>query len=147
MNRYLKFGIPVAAILATLAWLGFSSTKATAEHFVYLPELKKMGAQAQAKRLQVDGYVKEGSIVSAGQTTTFMLVEHEGQADLGEQLKVVYTGNDLPDTFKAHAEAVAGGQLDADGVLRATKLQAKCASKYEGAPPKLNASNPPANKI
>jgi cytochrome c-type biogenesis protein CcmE len=142
MNRYLKFGIPVAAILATALWLGFSSTKATAEYFVKIPELKKMDEQARARRLLVNGYVKEGSIVSAGQTTSFLLVENEGKKDVGEQLKVVYTGNDLPDTFKDHAEALAGGQMGTDGVFRANKLQAKCASKYEAAPPKLNASAP-----
>src|SRR5580692_5015825 len=116
MNRYLKFGIPVAAILATCLWLGFSSTMTTGERNVKIPELRKMDEQGRGKRLLVDGYVKEGSIVSAGQTTTFVLVENEGKKDVGEQLKVVYNGNDLPDTFKDHAEAVAGGSLGADGV-------------------------------
>lgn len=139
MNRYLKFGIPVAAILATCVWLGVSSTKQTAEYFVKIPELKNMGAKARSRRLQVDGHVKQGSIVSQGQTTAFVLVEREG-SDPGEQLKVVYTGNDLPDTFKDHAEAVAGGVMGEDGVFHANKLQAKCASKYEAAPPKLSAS-------
>ena len=84
----------------------------------------------------------------AGQTTTaFLMVEHEGQKDVGEQLKVVYTGNDLPDTFKDHAEALAGGQMGSDGVFRANKLQAKCASKYEAAPPKLNTTAPTQGKI
>ena len=136
MNRYLKFGIPVAAILATCVWLGVSSTKQTAEYFIKIPELKKMDEQSRSRRLLVNGHVKEGSIISAGQTTTFLLVENEGE-NLGEQLKVVYTGNDLPDTFKDHAEALVGGQMGADGVFRANKLQAKCASKYEAAPPKL----------
>ncbi len=62
--------------------------------------------------------------------------------DVGEQLKVVYNVYDLPATFKDHAEAVVGGQMGTDGVFRANKLQAKCASKYEAAPPKLNASAP-----
>ena len=139
MNRFLKFGIPVAAILATCVWLGVSSTKQSAEYFVKIPELKQMDAKARSRHLQVDGHVKEGSIVSIGQTTSFVLVEKEGP-DPGEQLKVVYTGSDLPDTFKDHAEAVASGQMGADGVFRANKLQAKCASKYEAAPPKLSAS-------
>jgi cytochrome c-type biogenesis protein CcmE len=141
MNRFLKFGIPVAAILATVVWLGVSSTKATSEYYVKIPELMKMDSQTRIKRMQVEGYVKEGSIESQGQRTTFILVENPGSGDVGEQLKVVYTGNDLPDTFKDHAQAVAGGQLDADGVFRANKLQAKCASKYEAAPPKLPATS------
>lgn len=151
MNRYLKFGIPVAAILATCVWLGFSSTKQTAEYFKEIPELKALDSQARARHLLVNGYVKQGSIISVGQTTTFTMVEHEGQKDVGQSLKVVYSGNDLPDTFKDHAQVLAGGQLGDDGVFRANKLQAKCASKYEAAPPKLkeNASTPaaPTNKI
>ena len=147
MNRYLKFGIPVAAILATCAWLGFSSTKKTAEYFVEIPELKHMDEQARTRRLNVNGYVKPGSIVTRGQTTTFTMVEHEGAEGSEQQLKVFYVGNELPDTFKDHAQALAGGQMGADGVFRANKLQAKCASKYEAAPPKLNASNQAANKI
>ena len=140
MNRYLRFGIPVAAILATCVWLGFSATKATGERNVEIPELKKMDQQTREQRLLVIGYVKEGSIVSHGQTTAFTLVEKPGDGYAGEQLNVVYTGNDLPDTFKDRAQAVAGGALGADGVFRATKLQAKCASKYEAAPPKLTPS-------
>lgn len=137
MNRYLKFGVPVAAILATVVWLGVSSTKKTAQYFLTIPELRKLNAQAQRRPLQVDGHVKEGSIISKGQTTTFVLVEKEG-AETGQQLKVVYTGNDMPDTFKEHAEATAVGEMGEDGVFHASNLTAKCASKYEAAPPKLN---------
>lgn len=145
MNRFLKFGIPVAAIVATVVWLGVSSTKASGEYYVKIPELNKMDSQTRVKRMQVEGYVKEGSIVSQGQTTTFVLVENPA-GDPGAELKVVYTGNDLPDTFKDHAQAVAGGALAGDGVFRANRLQAKCASKYEAAPPKLPATSA-SNKI
>ena len=148
MNRFLKFGIPVAAILATCVWLGISSTRKTAEYFIEIPELKHMDAQTQSRHLLVNGYVKPGTIVTQGQTTTFTMVRHEGAEDLADQLKVVYKGNDLPDTFKDHAQALAGGQMGPDGIFHANKIQAKCASKYEAAPPKLNASAAaPENKI
>jgi cytochrome c-type biogenesis protein CcmE len=50
-------------------------------------------------------------------------------------LNVVYTGADpLPDTFKDGSQAVADGKLASDGVFHATKVQAKCASKYEAKP-------------
>jgi cytochrome c-type biogenesis protein CcmE len=145
MNRFFKFGIPVAAIVGTVVWLGVSSTKATSEYYVKIPELMKMDSQTRVKRMQVEGYVKEGSIVSQGQTTTFVLMENPA-GDPGEQLKVVYTGNDMPDTFKDHAQATAIGALAGDGVFRANKLTAKCASKYEAAPPKLPATSA-SNKI
>ena len=60
-----------------------------------------------------------------------------------EQLKVAYTGTDpLPDTFKDGAQALADGKLDQDGVFRAAKIQAKCASKYEAKPGQLRPGKP-----
>jgi cytochrome c-type biogenesis protein CcmE len=54
------------------------------------------------------------------------------------KLKVAYTGADpLPDTFRDGAQALADGKLDKDGVFRAAKIQAKCASKYEAKPGQL----------
>ena len=47
----------------------------------------------------------------------------------------LYTGIDpLPDTFKDNAQALADGKLGPDGVFHASKVQAKCASKYEAKP-------------
>ena len=136
MNRYLKFGIPVAAILATLAWLAVIGAKESAGYFKEIPEVKAMGDAARTTHLRVNGYVKEGSIVHEGHATTFTLVEHEGTSNSGDQMQVVYNGEDpLPDTFKDHAQALADGSLAADGTFHASKIQAKCASKYEGAPP------------
>jgi cytochrome c-type biogenesis protein CcmE len=143
MNRYFKFGLPIAAILGTLGWLAVSSTKETAGYFEKIHEVKQMGDQAHVKHLRVDGYVKPGSIVHQGSSTTFLLVENPGDGDVGDNMKVVYTGDDpLPDTFKDRAEALADGKLGADGVFHANKIQAKCASKYEGATPPASASKP-----
>ncbi len=146
MNRNLKFGLPIAAILGTLGWLAVSSTKDTAGYFKEIHEVKQMGNQAHVKNLRVNGYVKAGSIARAGSSTTFLLVEKPGDGNVGDNLRVVYTGDDpLPDTFKDRAEALADGKLGADGVFHANKIQAKCASKYEGAtPPPVSASNKPS---
>jgi cytochrome c-type biogenesis protein CcmE len=143
MNRYVKFGLPIAAILGTLGWLAVSSTKETAGYFKTIPEVKQMGDQAQVKRLRVNGYVKEGSIVHKGSKTMFLLVENPGDGNLGADLKVEYTGDDpLPDTFKDRAQALADGKLGADGVFHANQIQAKCASKYEAATPPASAAKP-----
>jgi cytochrome c-type biogenesis protein CcmE len=143
MNRYFKFAIPIAAIVGTLGWLAFSSTKETAGYFKTIPEVKQMGEQASVKHLRVNGYVKEGSIKHEGSNTVFMLVENPGNENLGDNLKVLYNGDDpLPDTFKDHAQALADGKLGPDGVFRANQIQAKCASKYEAAPPPASSSKP-----
>ncbi len=125
MNRYFKFGLPIAAILGTLAWLGFRLTEEPVRYFKRVPDVKQMGDQAQGKQLRVYGYVKEGSIRREGSKTVFLLVENQWKQDVGDNLKVVYSGHDgLPDTFREHAEALADGKLGADGVFHADKIQA-----------------------
>ena len=51
-------------------------------------------------------------------------------------LPVAYVGSDtLPDTFVGGAQAIIEGDYSPDGTFRADKIQAKCASKYQAAPP------------
>ena len=50
----------------------------------------------------------------------------------GDVISVNYVGKDLlPDTFKNGAQAMAEGHLSRSGEFEASKIQAKCASKYE----------------
>jgi cytochrome c-type biogenesis protein CcmE len=73
--------------------------------------------------------VEANSIVREGNRVHFTIVQN----DL--KLKVIYAGTEpLPDTFKDGSQALADGKLGADGVFLATKVQAKCASKYEAKP-------------
>ena len=141
MNTYLKFGILTVAILGVLAWLAVGGIKETQTYFKTIPEVRAMGDQAQVKRLRVTGFVQPGSIAHQGGNVHFMMVDNEGAANSADGLKVEYSGIDpLPDTFKDHAQAVAEGKLDASGVFHATKIQAKCASKYEAQVPQGNAA-------
>jgi cytochrome c-type biogenesis protein CcmE len=137
MNTYLKFGILSAVVVGTLGWLAVGGINETKTYFKTIPELTRMGDQAQIKRLRVTGYVQPGSVTHDGHDVKFTLVENEGGKNEGLHLAVVYNGVDpLPDTFKDHAQAVADGKLDPSGVFHANKIQAKCASKYEAAAPK-----------
>jgi cytochrome c-type biogenesis protein CcmE len=84
--------------------------------------------------------VENGSIQRAGSQVQFVLVQDK------LKLKVAYTGTDpLPDTFRDGAQALADGKLDKDGVFRAAKIQAKCASKYEAKPGQLPPGEAPPN--
>jgi cytochrome c-type biogenesis protein CcmE len=61
---------------------------------------------------------------------------HSPKAATGRLLRVSYQGTEPPpDTFKDDAQALAEGTYGRDGVLHATVLQAKCASKYAPAQP------------
>jgi cytochrome c-type biogenesis protein CcmE len=133
MKTYLKFGLLMSVIVGSLVWLAVGGVKDTKTYYKTIPELQSMGSEAQNHRLRVGGDVKPGSIQKAGSQVNFVL--HQG----GQTLHVVYTGLDpLPDTFRDNAQALADGRLGKDGIFQASKIQAKCASKYEAKPPQRN---------
>lgn len=138
MTKQVKFGVLIAAILGSLAWLAVGGVSETSTYYKTVAELKSMG-NPQAKRLRVAGDVKEGSIQRNGREVRFTLKQD------AETINVVYSGIDpLPDTFKDGAQAVADGRLEADGTFHASKIQAKCASKYEADYNKLRKKPAPA---
>ena len=136
MKTYAKFGALSAVIIGVLAWLAVGGVTESKSYYKEIKEVHQMGDQAQGKRLRVNGYVEEGSIVRDGAQVTFIM--HQDPALLhgdATRMKVVYKGIDpLPDTFKDNAQALADGKLGSDGVFEANKIQAKCASKYEAKP-------------
>jgi cytochrome c-type biogenesis protein CcmE len=88
-----------------------------------------MGERALESRLRVGGDVETGSIVREGKIVRFVMTQDN------LKLNVVYTGTDpLPDTFRDSSQALADGRMRPDGTFEATRIQAKCASKYEGKP-------------
>jgi len=133
MNKYAKFGILIVLILGVLAWLAVSGINDTKTYYKTISELNKMSDQGKEKRIRVGGNIAPNSINRKGRDVQFMLAQVDGPTQL--TLKVVYNGVDpLPDTFRDGAQALADGQLGPDGVFHATKIQAKCASKYEAKP-------------
>ncbi len=136
MNTYAKFGAMVAVIIGVLVWLAMGGISDSKTYYKTIAELGQMGDQAKGKRLRVGGDVQAGSIVRNGAEVTFVMHQE------AKTLKVVYSGIDpLPDTFKDGAQALADGKLGPDGVFQASKIQAKCASKYEAKPQLKKDSN------
>jgi cytochrome c-type biogenesis protein CcmE len=132
MKKYGKFVALIAVVIGTLVWLGWNGAAETKTYYKTIGELSQMGPRAYGQRLRVAGDVASGSIQRVGNQVEFMLVQDKSS------LKVAYTGTDpLPDTFKDGAQALADGKLDKDGVFRAARIQAKCASKYESKPGQL----------
>jgi cytochrome c-type biogenesis protein CcmE len=120
----------MALIVSSLVWLAVGGVKDTKTYYKTIPELENLDKTAQAGRLRVAGDVQPGSIIKTGSDVSFTM--HQG----AQTLKVIYTGSDpLPDTFRDNAQALAEGRLGDDGIFKATKIQAKCASKYEAKPP------------
>ncbi len=139
MKKYGKFAALIAVVIGTLVWLAFAGTDSKT-YYKTITELGQMGDKAYGTRLRVAGDVESGSIQRAGNGTQFVLVQDK------VKLKIAYTGVDpLPDTFKDGAQALADGKLGRDGVFQATKIQAKCASKYEAKPGQLAPGQPAPN--
>jgi len=102
--------------------------------------LGQMGDRAYQERLRVAGDVEGGSIQHTQGRVQFTLTQDK------LRLKVAYTGSDpLPDTFRDGAQALADGRMGRDGVFQASKIQAKCASKYEAKPGQLRKAPAPIN--
>jgi cytochrome c-type biogenesis protein CcmE len=143
MHTYLKFGGLMVLIVGSLVWLAVGGVKETKTYYKTIPELQQMGAAARNGRVRVGGDVQPGSIVKTASQVAFVL--HQGATTLN----VVYSGSDpLPDTFKDNSQALADGRLGSDGVFQASKVQAKCASKYESKPTQRGLSHDsPAQKI
>jgi cytochrome c-type biogenesis protein CcmE len=144
MHTYVKFGALMALIVGSLVWLAVGGVQETKTYYKTIPELAQMGPHAHGQRLRVGGDVQPGSIQKSGAQVMFVL--HQGP----QQLRVVYAGSDpLPDTFRDNAMALADGHLGADGTFEASKIQAKCASKYEAKPSRkgLSHSAEPGTKM
>jgi cytochrome c-type biogenesis protein CcmE len=129
MNRYLKFGLLITVILGTLAWLAIGGIGDSKTYYMTIDEVAKLPKANADKRIRVGGDVEANSIKRDGNTVHFTLAQDN------LRLTVVYSGTEpLPDTFKDGSQALADGKLGPDGVFHASKIQAKCASKYEAKP-------------
>jgi cytochrome c-type biogenesis protein CcmE len=128
-SKYLRFGIAIAVIVISLAYLAYTGVQESKSYYVTIKELQAMNDSRYSKRLRVAGNVVPGSIKRQGSHVEFSLKEN----DL--VLPVVYNGTEAPpDTFKDDSQALAEGKFGRDGLFHASQLQAKCASKYAPAP-------------
>lgn len=142
MKKYGKFATLIVIIVGTLLWLATAGIKENQTYYKTISELGHMGNEAYTKRLRVAGDIEPGTILRKGNIVEFTLIQEK------LNLKVSYDGIDpLPDTFRDGAQALADGKMGRDGVFHASKVQAKCASKYESKPgAKPSRITSPANK-
>jgi cytochrome c-type biogenesis protein CcmE len=127
-NNKWKFGIGIGMILAVVAWEAISGFQQSKTYYVTVSEL--LAGKAARTRVRVGGVVAPDSIERHGGTVTFRLAQD------ALSVPVTYMGTDtLPDTFVGGAQAIIEGNYGSDGTFRAEKIQAKCASKYQAAPP------------
>ena len=128
-----------ATVIALLfAWYGASNLEGIA-YYQTLAEFQAVAQSKIGKATRVHGYVAPGSIDRdvAGKRVRFAVQNDPPHAGggAGTSLAVVYAGLETPDLFRDGAEVVVEGRLeddDRDIVFQASKVMAKCPSKFEG---------------
>jgi cytochrome c-type biogenesis protein CcmE len=150
-----KFIIGGLFILAAVGYLIFSSTKANAEYFMTVDELRTDGQKDIGRNLRISGAVVGTTIQYDPQTMNLSFeiaqipgdnatieaqgglsyVLHEAVTDPARtRLTVVYQGA-KPDLLRDEAQAILTGHLGEDGIFYADELLLKCPTKYEQAVP------------
>ena len=150
-----KFMIGGLLILAAVVYLIVSSTRASAEYFMTINELRAKGQSAVGQNLRISGAVVGDSIHYDPKTLilTFSVanvpgdnaqveaagglaaVLHAAVMDPSQaRLTVLYHGP-RPDLLQNEAQAIMTGHLGADGVFIADELLLKCPTKYQEAVP------------
>ncbi|GAB1470572.1 hypothetical protein MASR2M66_14500 [Chloroflexota bacterium] len=150
-----KFLIGGLLILAAVVYLIASSTRASAEYFMTVDELKAEGTSAINKSVRLSGAVLGDTIQYDASTLTLTFdvahvpgnnAEIEALGGLGAvlhaavidpsraRIKVQYEGV-MPDLLRNEAQAIMTGKLGEDGVFYAEELLLKCPTKYEQAVP------------
>ncbi|HUH98240.1 MAG TPA: cytochrome c maturation protein CcmE [Anaerolineales bacterium] len=156
----MKFIIGGVLILAAVVYLIFSATKANAEYFMTVDELKAKSASLAGQSLRVSGAVVGDTIQYDANTLTLTFQVAQVPADQKEvdaegglaavlhaavidpnraRLKITYNGP-KPDLLKNEAQAIMTGHLDSDGLFHADELLLKCPTKYQEAVPNQTGS-------
>lgn len=151
----LKFIIGGTLIIAAIVYLVISSTKANAQYFYTIDELKSRSQSLVGQNVRISGAVVGDSIQYDPQTLALSFtianvpadnkqieaqgglafVLHEAVTDpTRTRMQAVYIGP-KPDLLRDEAQAIMTGQVGEDGVFYADELLLKCPTKYEEAVP------------
>jgi cytochrome c-type biogenesis protein CcmE len=150
-----KFLVGGLLIVAAIAYLIITSTRASAQYFLTVDELVARQQEVSGRDVRVSGAVLGDTIQYDPQTLTLHFTvahvpgdnkEIEAQGGLAEvlhaatvdpdrkRMDVVYVGP-KPDLLRNEAQAIMTGKIGEDGVFHADELLLKCPTKYEESVP------------
>lgn len=150
-----KFIIGGLLIVAAIAYLIISSTKANAQYFFTIDELISRGQSMVGQNVRISGAVIGDSIQYDPQALALNFTianvpadnkQIEAQGGLAKVLhdavtdparthmQVVYLGP-KPDLLRDEAQAIITGHFGEDNIFYADELLLKCPTKYEEAVP------------
>ena len=133
MNRKrTKIIIASLILAAAMAFLVVAGVKNTSMRHFTPDALVAHAQEVHNKSIQVDGLIAEGTTQwdPTKFQLTFAVRDREGQASVN----VLYANRLRPDNFKDGGDVFIQGKYNAaENLIVASKLQTKCASKYEAA--------------
>jgi cytochrome c-type biogenesis protein CcmE len=119
----------------TVLTLVFTGGQEAVVYSYGVDELKAKAADFGDKQLRVQGSLVSGTLVRRDNPCEYRFMMRKLGEKTGEPLEVRYPLCVVPDTFRdvkgVEVEVTAEGRLASDGHLAATKIFAKCPSKYE----------------
>ena len=129
--RRKRFIVAAVVLLLAVGYLSYVNFSASAAYYVTPSELKAKGTEAIDQKMRMDGAVVPGTVEWNGKTLqlTFTITDKTGVQEKAA-FPVSYRGV-LPDTFKEGGEVIVEGTFNASGTFQATKLWARCPSRFE----------------
>jgi cytochrome c-type biogenesis protein CcmE len=129
--KTVKMLITTLVLTTALGGLLWGTLAEGTEYYMHVDEVMAEPDSWYGKKLQVHGYVVEGSRFRKPESLDYVFqVENNGKV-----INAAYTGI-VPDTFQDGSEVVISGELDPHGgfTVSPNGVMAKCPSKYEAQP-------------
>lgn len=136
MSKGIQITIGAVFIAALVGWYGYTNL----ERYEYFQSLNAFQAKAvPGMSARIHGYVTPGTIVRSLETKTVRFaIQNDPPMKTGvsvQTLPVLYHSLETPDLFQDSAEVVVEGRIIEESgqlVFDASKVLAKCPSKFEG---------------
>ena len=125
----------VLALGAGVLLFVFNSGEDAVVYSYQVDELKAQAADLGDRQVRVQGMLVSGTLTRRDEPCEYRFMMQKAGVHGVEPLKVQYAQCVVPDTFRdvkgVEVEVTAEGRLAEDGHLEASKIFAKCPSKYE----------------
>ena len=129
-SKPIKIAVTSLVLLLSFSGLLYSTLREGTEYYKHVDEVMGDPAAWHGKRLQLHGYIVEGSILQKPNTLQYRFQVQSN----GKVVQADYSGI-VPDGFKSGSEVVLKGRLSPHGFsVEPGGVMAKCPSKYEAGP-------------
>jgi len=131
----MRWGLLTAllVLMGGILTLVFTGGKEAVAYSYSVDEIKAKSGQIGERLVRVQGSLVAGTLVRRDSPCEYRFLMRNLNEKTGEALEVRYPLCIVPDTFRDRegVEVTAEGRLAADGHLQASKIFAKCPSKYD----------------